>query len=39
MMKFGWKTFVDDAEEEVGRCRSGLEVEDEDEDEDGGVER
>lgn len=20
MMKFGWKLFVDDAEEEVGRC-------------------
>lgn len=41
MMKFGWKLFVDDAEEEVGRCRSGLEVEDEDEDEDEdeGVER
>lgn len=37
MMKFGWKLLVDDAEEEVGRCRSGLEVEDEDEDE--GVER
>lgn len=36
MMTFGWKLFVDDAEE-VGRCRSGLEVEDEDED--GGVER
>lgn len=37
MMKFEWKLFVDDTEEEVGRCRSGLEVEDEDED--GGVER
>lgn len=34
MMKFGWKLFVNDAEE-VGRCRSGLE----DEDEDGGLSR
>lgn len=33
MMKFGWKSFVNDVEEEVGRCRGGLE----DEDEDGGL--